>query len=242
RPAGRSKWLAHGRHSEVFQVTSLLKRTILKILPIMKDFTEAEIESLTIGIDSHLKLSALRHGMRCRTANFIEVQRIACVYDDFPEWLLKKESCSDSNESLTESLASEMAGNASLSFYYSTDVHHFKLVDGTSLCCLSSHFIVFELCYAGRPLSRFTLRSALQGRSLVLQASCGVAVAERALGFRHLTVDTDKLLVSPTDCASLEYRFLDRNPVSVDTAGLKAHIAGSLSFAVAAASQYGERE
>lgn len=78
------------------------------------------------------------------------------------------------------------------------------------------------------------LRSAEQGRSLIQQASCCVAVAERALGFRQLTGDddADKLLVTPTDSAHLEYRFPGRQSLSVETAGLKAHIAGSLSFAV----------
>lgn len=74
----------------------------------------------------------------------------------------------------------------------------------------------------------------MQGRSLVQQAACCVAVAERALGFRQLTGDddADKLLVTPTDSAHLEYRFPGRQSLSVETAGLKAHIAGSLSFAV----------
>ncbi|CAN7983578.1 unnamed protein product [Ixodes hexagonus] len=50
----RSKWLAHGQHSEVFQVVSLLKRTILKIVPVMGDLTGAELEALTLGIESLL--------------------------------------------------------------------------------------------------------------------------------------------------------------------------------------------
>ncbi|EEC12473.1 hypothetical protein IscW_ISCW020741 [Ixodes scapularis] len=50
----RSKWLAHGGHSEVFQVVSLLKRTILKIVPVMKAFTRDEVETLTLGIEASL--------------------------------------------------------------------------------------------------------------------------------------------------------------------------------------------
>ncbi|CAN8014161.1 unnamed protein product, partial [Ixodes persulcatus] len=223
----RSKWLAHGHHSEVFQVVSLLKRTIFKIVPIMRDFTAVEWEALTLGIESHLRLSTLRYGMQYRATNFIEIQRIGWVYDRFPEWLLKNDKTSDSCESLVESLASDMTALPGSLFLF-----FFSLL-GTNRCCLTYRFIVFELCFAGKPLSRITLRSAVQGRSLVQQAACCVAVAERALGFRQLTGDdADKLLVTPTDSAHLEYRFPGRQSLSVETAGLKAHIAGSLSFAV----------
>ncbi|KAH8023288.1 hypothetical protein HPB51_011731 [Rhipicephalus microplus] len=90
---------------------------------------------------------------------------------------------------------------------------------GTNQCFLTRHFIVLELGYAGKPLSRITLRSAVQGRSVVLQASCCMAVAERALGFRHLSANPDKLLVTATDAASLEYHLPDRSPLTIDSAG-----------------------
>ncbi|KAL1423030.1 hypothetical protein MTO96_021422 [Rhipicephalus appendiculatus] len=215
-PNGRqhhSKWLAHGRHSEVFRVASLLRRTVLKVVPVTGDFTDQEVDTIVSAIECCLKLSALKHGMTFRAPNFIEVERIVCVFDQFPEWLLRSgtQGLDSSNESLAESLASEMAG--------------------VNQCCLTRHFIVFELCYAGKPLSRISLRSAVQGRSLVQQAACCVAVAERALGFRHTGVDADKLLVAVTDAASLEYRLPDRTtPISIESAGLKAHLAGCLSF------------
>ncbi|XP_049525114.1 uncharacterized protein LOC125946353 [Dermacentor silvarum] len=146
----------------------------------------------------------LRHGVRYRTPNFVETQRIACVFDQFPKWLLR--------------------GDHGLG---SRDFHA-----GKNQCFLTRHFIVLELCYAGKPLSRITLRSAVQGRSLVLQASCCLAVAERALGFRHLGVNPDKLLVTATDAASLEYHLPDRSPLTIDSAGLRVHVAGCLSFAL----------
>ncbi|CAN7980539.1 unnamed protein product, partial [Ixodes pacificus] len=161
----RSKWLAHGHHSEVFQVVSLLKRTILKIVPIMRDFTAVELEALTLGIESHLRLSTLRYGMQYRATNFIEIQRIGCVYDRFPEWLLKNDKTSDSCESLVESLASDMTGKiitpVCFCFFFS--------FLGTNRCCLTYRFIVFELCFAGKPLSRITVR--FRTRLLILTAS-----------------------------------------------------------------------
>ncbi|KAH7950805.1 hypothetical protein HPB52_001931 [Rhipicephalus sanguineus] len=178
------------------------------------------------------KLSALKHGMAYRAPNFIEVERIVCVFDQFPEWLLRSgnQGLDSSNESLAESLASEMArteGSSDASDLFAA----FRPWKGAYQCCLTRHFIVFELCYAGKPLSRISLRSAVQGRSLVQQAACCVAVAERALGFRHTGVDADKLLVAVTDEASLEYRLPDRTtPISIESAGLKAHLAGCLSF------------
>ncbi|XP_077512865.1 uncharacterized protein LOC144124071 [Amblyomma americanum] len=209
----RSRWLAHGRHSEVFLVSSLLNHTVFKVMPVLGHFSEQRVEVITAAIECYLKLSTLRHGMRYKTPNFIEVQRIACVFDTFPEWLLRNDQRRSSTESLADSLASEMAG--------------------TNQCCLTRHFIVFELCYAGMPLSKMTLRSAVQGLSLVQQAACCMAVAERALGFRHLGVDADKLLVAPTDAESLEYRFAPgTDPVSVESAGLKAHLSGCLSCAL----------
>ncbi|XP_077512866.1 uncharacterized protein LOC144124072 [Amblyomma americanum] len=209
----RSKWLAHGRHSEVFLVSSLLNHTVFKVMPVLGHFSEQRVEVITAAFECYLKLSTLRHGMRYKTPNFIEVQRIACVFDTFPEWLLRNDQRRSSTESLADSLASEMAG--------------------TNQCCLTRHFIVFQLCYAGKPLSKMMLRSAVQGLSLVQQAACCMAVAERALGFRHLGVDADKLLVAPTDAESLEYRFAPgTDPVSVESAGLKAHLSGCLSCAL----------
>ncbi|KAH6939600.1 hypothetical protein HPB50_019940 [Hyalomma asiaticum] len=212
----RFQWLAHGRHSEVFLVSSLLKRTVLKVMPVVGNFSQQRVEAITAAIECYLKLDTLRHGMRYKAPNFIEVQRtfsqragLQCVFDEFPECLLRTDQSHASTESLADSLASEMAG--------------------TNDCCLTRHFVVFELCYAGKPLSRIRLRSAVQGRSLVQQASCCVAVAERALGFRHLGVDADKLLVATTDAASFEYRILGRDPMSVESAGLKAHLTGCLS-------------
>ncbi|XP_075535190.1 serine/threonine-protein kinase haspin-like [Dermacentor variabilis] len=205
----RFRWLAHGRHSEVFLVSSLLKRTVLKVMPVVGHFSQQRVEAITAAIECYLKLNILRNGARYRAPNFIEVQRVACVFDHFPECLLRNDQDHGSTESLADSLASEIAG--------------------TNDCCLTRHFVVFELCYAGKPLSHVTLRSALQGRSLVRQACCCLAVAERALSFRHLGVDADKLLVATTDTTSFEYRFVGRDPLSVDSAGLKAHLAGCLS-------------
>ncbi|KAL1423952.1 hypothetical protein MTO96_020745 [Rhipicephalus appendiculatus] len=208
----RFQWLAHGRHSEVFLVSSLLKRTVLKVMPVVGNFSQQRVEAITAAIECYLMLNALRHGMRYKAPNFIEVQRVACVFDHFPDCLLRNDQSHASTESLADSLASEIAG--------------------TNDCCLTRHFVVFELCYAGKPLSRVTLRSAVQGRSVVQQAACCVAVAERALGFRHLGVDADKLLVATTEAASFEYHFLGRDPLSVESAGLKAHLTGCLSCAL----------
>ncbi|KAH8022993.1 hypothetical protein HPB51_009597 [Rhipicephalus microplus] len=213
-PNGRqhhSKWLAHGRHSEVFRVASLLRRTVLKVVPVTGDFTDQEVDII---------------------ASAIECCLIVCVFDQFPEWLLRRanQGLDCSNESLAESLASEMAGTdgSSDASDLSTAFRPWK---GAYQCCLTRHFIVFELSYAGKPLSRISLRSAVQGRSLVQQAACCLAVAERALGLRHTGVDADKLLVAMTDAASLEYRLPNRaTPISIESAGLKAHLAGCLSF------------
>ncbi|KAH7951006.1 hypothetical protein HPB52_004246 [Rhipicephalus sanguineus] len=203
----RSKWLAHGRNSEVFQLASVLRRTVLKVVPVTGDLTEQQVDTI---------------------ASAIECCLIACVFDQFPEWLLRSGSqgIASSSESLTESLASDRAG-ADGSPDASDLLAAFRRWKGTNQCCLTRHFIVFELSYAGKPLSRITLRSAVQGRSLVRQAACCVAVAERALGFRHTGVDADKLLVAVTDAASLEYRLPNRTtPISIESAGLKAHLAG----------------
>ncbi|XP_075550120.1 uncharacterized protein LOC142583517 [Dermacentor variabilis] len=229
----RSKWIAHGRHSEVFQVASLLRRTVLKVVPVTGDFTQQQVDTIASAIQCCLKLSTLKHGTHYGTPNFIEVERIACVFDQFPEWLLRsgRTGVDSSSESLAESLASEMAGTGG-SPDASDLLAAFRRWKGTNQCCITQHFIVFELSYAGKPLSRITLRSALQGRSLMQQAACCVAVAECALGFRHTGVDADKLLVAVTDAACLEYRLPDRTPISVESAGLKAHLAGCLSFAI----------
>ncbi|XP_075748410.1 serine/threonine-protein kinase haspin-like isoform X1 [Rhipicephalus microplus] len=200
----RSKWLAHGHHSEVFQVASPLKRTVLKVIPVTGVFTDQRVDAIAAAIECSVKLSLLRHGVRYRTPSFVETQRIACVFDLFPKWLL--------------------SGDRGLG---SRDVQA-----GTNQCFLTRHFIVLELGYAGKPLSRITLRSAVQGRSVVLQASCCMAVAERALGFRHLSANPDKLLVTATDAASLEYHLPDRYPLTIDSAGLRVHVAGCLSFAL----------
>ncbi|XP_064479587.1 serine/threonine-protein kinase haspin-like [Ornithodoros turicata] len=208
----RTRWVARGKHSEVFQVVSLLKKTILKVIPLLNEYTDSEINTLTLGVMSHMKLSSLRYGLKYRTPNFIEIQRVACVYDTFPEWLLKSDRLKDSYDSTAESLLSE--------------------VTGISQCTNTRRFIVIELCYAGRPLSRIKMRSSVQGRSLIQQIACSVAVAERSLGFAHLTTDADKVLVSPTDLASIEYRIDGRAPLCVEAAGLKAHISGSLSCMV----------
>lgn len=207
---GRCKWLAHGRHSEVFQLVSVLRRTVLKVVPVTADFSQQRVDAIAAAIECSVKLSMLRHGMRYRAPNFIEVQRIACVFDQFPKWLLSGDGSLGSRDSLAESSSSE--------------------ISGTNQCFLTRHFIVFELCYAGKPLSHITLRSAVQGRSLVLQASCCVAVAERALGFQLTGAGEEKLLVAFTDAASLEYCLPDRPPLSVDSAGLRAHLAGLLTF------------
>ncbi|KAL3182012.1 hypothetical protein MRX96_035473 [Rhipicephalus microplus] len=234
-PNGRqhhSKWLAHGRHSEVFRVASLLRRTVLKVVPVTGDFTDQEVDIIASAIECCFKLSALKHGMTFRAPNFIEVERIVCVFDQFPEWLLRRgnQGLDCSNESLAESLASEMA-NTDGSSDASDLSTAFRPWKGAYQCCLTRHFIVFELSYAGKPLSRISLRSAVQGRSLVQQAACCLAVAERALGLRHTGVDADKLLVAMTDAASLEYRLPNRaTPISIESAGLKAHLAGCLSF------------
>ncbi|KAH7946046.1 hypothetical protein HPB49_019672 [Dermacentor silvarum] len=197
----RSKWLAHSRHSEVFRVTSLLRRTVLKVVPVTGDFTEQQVGTIASAIQCCL---------------------IVCVFDQFPEWLLRGcgREFDSSNESLADSLASEMAGTDGSSDASDLFVA-FRRWKGTNQCCLTRHFIVFELCYAGKPLSRISLRSAVQGRSLVQQAACCVAVAERALGFRHTSVDADKLLVAVTDAACLEYRLPDRTPLLVESAGDK---------------------
>ncbi|KAL1486226.1 hypothetical protein MTO96_047052, partial [Rhipicephalus appendiculatus] len=200
----RSKWLAHGHHSEVFQVASPLKRTVLKVIPVTGEFTDQRVDAIAAAIECSVKLSLLRHGVRYRTPSFVETQRIACVFDQFPKWLLRGDH-----------------GLGSRDFQA-----------GKNQCFLTRHFIVLELGYAGKPLSRIMLRSAVQGRSVVLQASCCVAVAERALGFRHLSANPDKLLVTATDAASLEYHLPDRSPLSIDSAGLRVHVAGCLSFAL----------
>ncbi|XP_077561551.1 uncharacterized protein LOC144177841 [Haemaphysalis longicornis] len=228
----RSKWLAHGRHSELFQVVAPFKRNVLKVMPIVAgDFSKGRLETITAAIECYLKLSPLLYGMRYRAPNFIEVQRISCVFDWFPEWLLgRHRRPRGSSEPLAESLASEISGKGP------TPCAEDPLIDnwffpGTNQCCLTRHFAVFELCYAGKPLSRIMLRSAVQGRSLVQQASCCLAVAERAVGLRILSVDSDKLLVLATDTTTLEYRVPGRPPLTVDCAGLKAHVAGCVSFA-----------
>ncbi|KAL1441695.1 hypothetical protein MTO96_008413 [Rhipicephalus appendiculatus] len=172
----RSKWLAHGHHSEVFQVASPLKRTVLKVIPVTGEFTDQRVDAIAAAIECSVKLSLLRHGVRYRTPSFVETQRIACVFDQFPKWLLRGDH-----------------GLGSRDFQA-----------GKNQCFLTRHFIVLELGYAGKPLSRIMLRSAVQGRSVVLQASCCMAVAERALG----------------------------SPLSIDSAGLRVHVAGCLSFAL----------
>ncbi|XP_070393996.1 uncharacterized protein [Dermacentor albipictus] len=229
----RHKWLAHTRHSEVFQLSSVLRRTVLKVVPVTGDFTEQQVGTITSAIQCCFKLSTLKHGTVYRAPNFIEVERIVCVFDQFPEWLLHSGGweLDSSSESLADSLASEMAGTDGNSDASDLLVG-FRGSQGINQCCLTRHFIVFELCYAGKPLSRISLRSAVQGRSLVQQAACCMAVAESALGFRHTSVDADKLLVSVTDAGCLEYRLPDRTPLSVDSAGLKAHLAGCLSFTI----------
>ncbi|XP_077564541.1 uncharacterized protein LOC144180004 [Haemaphysalis longicornis] len=226
----RSKWIAHGTHCEVFKVVSLLKRTVLKVLPIQTgDFSDNRISTITSAIECHLKLKMLKHGTNYRTPNFIEVQKIACVFDRFPEWLLRHDR---SHCASTESLSDDSgpAETASKDSPGQDLLAAFRRWKGTNQCCLTRHFIVFELCFGGKSLSRITLRSAAQGRSLVRQASCCLAVAERALGFRMSSVDPDKLLVMPTDAAAFEYRIRGRPSVSVESAGLKAHLAGCLSF------------
>ncbi|XP_077564515.1 uncharacterized protein LOC144179974 [Haemaphysalis longicornis] len=229
----RSKWLAHGRHSELFQVVAPFKRNVLKVMPIVAGgFSKGRLETIAVAIECYLKLSPLLYGMRYRAPNFIEVQRISCVFDWFPEWLLRRHRIPrGSSEPLAESLASEISGKEG-----PTPCAEDPLIDnwffpGTNQCCLTRHFVVFELCYAGKPLSRIMLRSAVQGRSLVQQASCCLAVAERAVGLRILSVDSDKLLVLATDTTTLEYRVPGRPPLTVDCAGLKAHVAGCVSFA-----------
>ncbi|KAL3179766.1 hypothetical protein MRX96_037751 [Rhipicephalus microplus] len=198
----RSRWLAHGRNSEVFQVTSVPRRTVLKVVPVSGDLTEQQVDTIASAIKCCVKLSPLKHGTHYRTPNFIEVERIACVFDQFPEWLLRS-----GNKDIASPDASDLLAA-------------FRRWKGTNQCCLTRHFIVFELSYAGKPLSRITLRSAAQGRSLVQQAACCLAVAERALGFRHTGVDADKLLVAMTDAASLEYRLPNRTtPISIESAG-----------------------
>ncbi|KAL1424989.1 hypothetical protein MTO96_019569 [Rhipicephalus appendiculatus] len=198
----RSKWLAHGHHSEVFQVASPLKRTVLKVIPVTGEFTDQRVDAIAAAIECSVKLSLLRHGVRYTTPSFVETQRIACVFDQFPKWLLRGDH-----------------GLGSRDFQA-----------GKNQCFLTRHFIVLELGYAGKRLSRIMLRSAVQGRSVVLQASCRMAVAERALGFRHLSANPDKLLVTATDAASLEYHLPDRSPLSIDSAGLRVHVAGCWSF------------
>ncbi|KAL1486227.1 hypothetical protein MTO96_047053, partial [Rhipicephalus appendiculatus] len=220
---------------EVFQVASVLRRTVLKVVPVTGDLTEQQVDTIASAIECCLKLSTLKHGTPYGTPNFIEVERIACVFDQFPEWLLRSgnQGIASSRESLTESLASEITGGDGSSPDASDLLAAFRRWKGTNQCCLTRHFIVFELSYAGKPLSRITLRSAVQGRSLVQQVACCVAVAERALGFRHTGVEADKVLVAVTDAASLEYRLPDRTtPISIESAGLKAHLAGCLSFAI----------
>ncbi|XP_077564729.1 uncharacterized protein LOC144180223 [Haemaphysalis longicornis] len=228
----RSKWLAHGRHCEVFQVVSLLKRTVLKIMPIgAADVAEGHFDALITAIQCCITLSTLKHGNYYRTPNFIDVQRIACVFDLFPEWLLRNDpSGVGSTESLADSMSSEASGAGGPAVELLAAFQRWK---GSNQCIETRHFIVFEMSYAGKPLSRITLRSAVQGRSLIEQASCCLAVAEQALSFRIESVDADKLLVLVTDAATIEYRIRDRPGISVDCAGLKAQVAGCLSFSVA---------
>ncbi|KAK8766498.1 hypothetical protein V5799_006723 [Amblyomma americanum] len=107
---GRCTWLARGRHGEVFQVVSLVRRTVLKVVPVPADFSKQRVDAIAAAIDCSVKLSMLRHGMRYRTPNFIEVQRIACVFDQFPKWLLGGDGSLGSRDSLAESVHSEAAG------------------------------------------------------------------------------------------------------------------------------------
>ncbi|KAH8023287.1 hypothetical protein HPB51_011730 [Rhipicephalus microplus] len=47
----RSKWLAHGHHSEVFQVASPLKRTVLKVIPVTGVFTDQRVDAIAAAIE-----------------------------------------------------------------------------------------------------------------------------------------------------------------------------------------------
>lgn len=51
-----------------------------------------------------------------QVSSLCPVCRIACVYDRFPQWLLKTDKMDESSESLSETLASEMAGKGCPAF------------------------------------------------------------------------------------------------------------------------------
>ncbi|KAH6931602.1 hypothetical protein HPB50_025670 [Hyalomma asiaticum] len=211
----RSKWLAHGRHSEVFQVASVLRRTVLKVLPVAGDFTEQQTDTI---------------------ASAIECCLIACVFDQFPEWLLRSgtRAPGSSSESLAESLASEMAatdGSPDASDLLAA-FRRWKAMYVRCHCGNEGVASAPEVDRSLRPPVDDVLVKVCPPRDRVEQASCCVSVAERALGFRHTSVDADKLLVAVTDVACLEYRLPDRKPIVVECAGLKAHLAGCLSFAI----------
>ncbi|KAH8009074.1 hypothetical protein HPB51_010264 [Rhipicephalus microplus] len=50
----RFRWLAHGRHSEVFLVSSLLKRAVLKVMPVVGKFSQQRVEAITAAIECYL--------------------------------------------------------------------------------------------------------------------------------------------------------------------------------------------
>lgn len=55
RSQDRSKWLAHGRHSELFQVVAFFKRSVLKVMPIVAgDFSKGRLETIATAIECYL--------------------------------------------------------------------------------------------------------------------------------------------------------------------------------------------
>ncbi|KAH9368061.1 hypothetical protein HPB48_001039 [Haemaphysalis longicornis] len=51
----RSKWLAHGRHSELFQVVAPFKRNVLKVMPIVAGgFSKGRLETIAVAIECYL--------------------------------------------------------------------------------------------------------------------------------------------------------------------------------------------
>ncbi|KAL1419113.1 hypothetical protein MTO96_005227 [Rhipicephalus appendiculatus] len=176
----RVEKIADGRNSEIFRVYAYTGDSVLKVQEL--DYVAESHDRLLHKIKIASRLSNLRNGHAYYTNGFVELKSVKCVFDSYPEKLLKareREAKSPRN-----------------------DARRARERDQTPRA-----YLVWHMSYAGVPLDEIELEHPVQLCSVFHQVALSLAVAEAALQFEHRALWRRRVFVKRHALAEAYTRF-----------------------------------
>ncbi|KAL3189374.1 hypothetical protein MRX96_002690 [Rhipicephalus microplus] len=148
----RLKKVADGRNSEIFRVRTGAGDSVLKVAPL--DLTPDSHDRLIHEIKTASSLSDLRNGLAYHTDGFVELKSVNCVFDSYPEKLLKAREKEVGSKQKYPRRARESGDGEFLAEESDLAVPAFRRHYRTPWA-----YLVWHMSYAGVPLDKIEVRA-----------------------------------------------------------------------------------